>query len=74
MARTSLNLSIEISKMQIIVADRIEEHLLQKKKFKNKQTGEMNTFQKKTPYITLDKDTASFMKYWLHHLVKVNCF
>lgn len=44
MARTSLSLSIEIGKMQIIVADRIEEHLLQKKKFKNMQTGEMTTF------------------------------
>ena len=74
MARTSLTLSIEINKLQIVLAERIEEASLQKKKFKNKLTGELVSFQKKTPSITQDKDTASFMRYWLHRQVKMNCF
>ena len=52
MSKLSVQLSIEIEKMSIIVAARIPLVSLLKRTVKSKFTGEMVTYTRKTPYIT----------------------
>jgi hypothetical protein len=74
MSRASLAVTIEIQKLIIVVAERIPLTSLLKRNTKSKFTGEMVTYQRKTPYITQDSDTVSFIKYFLHHKIKEKCF
>ena len=71
MARQSLSFYIEIKKLSIIVAERIQLTDLVRRTFKSKfNVGQIVTSDRKTPYITEDPDTLQFVKYYLHNKVK----
>lgn len=70
MNRSALQVTIEIEKMNIILADRLPLIDLIKKTFRSKFTWEMVTQERKTSKITEDPDTICFMKYLLHNRVK----
>lgn len=73
MARQSLSFYIEIKKLSIIVAERIQLTDLVRRTFKSKfNVGQIVTQDRKTPYITEDPDTMQFVKYYLHNKVKAH--
>jgi hypothetical protein len=74
MSRASLALTFEIEKLTIVIAEKVPLTSLLTRKTKSKFTGEMVTYQRKTPFITQDSDTVSFIKYLLHHKIKERCF
>ena len=74
MSRSSLTMLVEINKLTIILAERLQLKNLVSKRFRSKYTGDMVSVERKTPTILSDADTAQFMKYYLHKRVKAHCY
>ena len=72
MAHSSLTITLEIEKMQIVVAERVPLVDLIKKTIRKKYSKEYFTTVRKTHPIQEDSDTQRFIKYLLHHKVKAN--
>ena len=73
-APSQMQIGVEIEKMTIIVAQKTSLCEILTRSGRNRQTNEPITYIKKTQYISQDKETQQYIKYYLHHFVKRQAF